>query len=127
VLVVDDNADAAETLATLLAVDGHDVRTAASGAAALVLTRAFTPDIAFLDIGMPGMSGYELARRLRDDPVTADVRLVAVTGWGQAEDRRLAQEAGFDHHLTKPVAPADVTGLVGALPHRPRGVTPPSR
>ena len=112
VLVVDDNADAAETLASLLALDGHDVRVAGTGPDALSVLAGFSPDVAFLDIGLPGMSGYELARRIRGEPRHAGVRLVAVTGWGQREDRRLSHEAGFDHHLTKPVDPHDVQSLV---------------
>jgi PAS domain S-box-containing protein len=118
ILVVDDNADAADTLAALLAVDGHDVRTASSGAAALALAPMFLPHVAFLDIGMPGMNGYELARRLRADPAAGGLLLVAVTGWGQAEDRRRAIEAGFDHHLTKPVDPKDVATLVARTARR---------
>jgi CheY-like chemotaxis protein len=120
VLVVDDNTDAADTLATLLAVGGHDVRTATSGPAAIALTRGFIPDIAFLDIGMPGMSGYELARQLRHDRALDGTMLVAVTGWGQAEDRRLSKEAGFDGHMTKPVEPADVLSLVAKANVRSR-------
>jgi PAS domain S-box-containing protein len=112
VLVVDDNADAAETLAALLALDGHDVRIAGTGPDALAMLADFSPEIAFLDIGLPGMNGYELARRIRGESRHAGVRLVAVTGWGQREDRRLSREAGFDHHLTKPVDPHDVQTLV---------------
>ncbi len=115
ILVVDDNIDAADTLSALLATEGHDVRTAASGAAALPLARAFVPEIAFLDIGMPDMSGYELARQLRSDPALAKALLVAVTGWGQADDRRQSRDAGFDHHLTKPVAATDVLNLVAQI------------
>jgi signal transduction histidine kinase/PAS domain-containing protein/ActR/RegA family two-component response regulator len=112
VLVVDDNADAAEMLGALLAVEGHDVRTATSGPAELAMIPNFRPDIAFLDIGMPGMSGYELARRLRDEPQLSGMALVAVTGWGQDEDRRNTREAGFQHHLTKPVDPRVVRTMV---------------
>ncbi len=105
ILVVDDNADAAETLAMLLSLEGHETRVANDGATALVLADEFSPDTIFLDIGMPGMNGYEAARRLRDVKGTA-VRLIALTGWGAEEDRRLASEAGFDRHLVKPVDPA---------------------
>ncbi|GAB6196806.1 ATP-binding protein [Lysobacter xanthus] len=108
VLVVDDNEDAAQTLAALIGLDGHDVRTAASGDAALALLDAFVPEIAFLDIGLPGMDGYALARRLRADSRTAPARLIALTGWGRAEDRERARQAGFDAHMTKPVDPAAV-------------------
>jgi CheY-like chemotaxis protein len=116
VLVVDDNTDAAEMLAYLLSVDGHDVRTASSGAAALEVVADFRPHIAFLDIGMPVMSGYELARRLRQDANLHGLTLVAVTGWGQAEDRRRSTEAGFDEHLTKPVDPNRVLAIVAQAP-----------
>jgi PAS domain S-box-containing protein len=112
VLVVDDNADAAEMLATLLSMDGHDVRTAASGPAALEILNDFHPHIAFLDIGLPGMSGYELARRIRSDSRLAGITLIAVTGWGQDEDRRQSKEAGMDHHLTKPVDTREVQAFV---------------
>ena len=112
VLVVDDNVDAAEMLAALVALDGHEVRTAASGAAALEILRDFRPDVAFLDIGLPGMSGYELAMRMRRDPRLRGVVLAAVTGWGQAEDRQKSKDAGFDDHLTKPVDPSRVLAIV---------------
>ena len=112
VLVVDDNTDAAEMLATLLTIDGHDVRTAASGPAALEILKDFDPQVAFLDIGLPGMSGYELARRIRADARLEGITLVAVTGWGQDEDRRQSKEAGLDYHLTKPVDPREVQALV---------------
>lgn len=116
VLVVDDNEDAAEMLAMLLSVYGHEVRTASGGAAALEIVETFRPHVAFLDIGMPGMSGYELGRRLRADSRFSGMRLVAVTGWGQDEDRRQSMESGFDHHLTKPVDPAEVQTLVVQYP-----------
>ncbi len=112
VLVVDDNDDAAEMLAALLALDGHDVKTARSGAAALEVMQAFHPQVAFLDVGMPGMSGHELARRMRATPQLAAATIVAVTGWGQDEDRRQSKEAGMDWHLTKPVDPDEVRALV---------------
>jgi signal transduction histidine kinase len=111
ILLVDDNVDAIETLSALLRHDGHDVRTAATGPDALELVREFVPDIALLDIGLPGMSGYELARRLREDPRLGDLTLVAVTGWGQPEDRRQSREAGFNHHFTKPVDARDLQSL----------------
>jgi CheY-like chemotaxis protein/two-component sensor histidine kinase len=112
VLVVDDNVDAAEMLAALVALDGHEVRTAANGAAALEILRDFRPDVAFLDIGLPGMSGYELAMTIRRDPRLRGLLLVAVTGWGQAEDRQKSKAAGFDDHLTKPVDPGRVLAVV---------------
>ena len=116
ILVVDDNIDAADTLATLLRLDGHEVRTAANAPAALVAAAELRPEIAFLDIGLPGMNGYDLARRLRADASLPPMTLVAVTGWGQAEDRRQSREAGFDHHLTKPVAPSELQAFVDRAP-----------
>jgi CheY-like chemotaxis protein/two-component sensor histidine kinase len=102
VLVVDDNQDAANSLATLLKLQGHEVRVAYSGMAALEMTRTYTPHVMFLDIGMPGMDGYEVGRRIRQTPGLEKLTLVALTGWGQQEDRRRTAEAGFDHHLVKP-------------------------
>jgi PAS domain S-box-containing protein len=105
ILVVDDNVDAAESLALLLRMEGHDVRVAHDGPAALAAVEAEPPDLVFLDIGMPVMNGYDVARRLRQRPGLGRLVLVAMTGWGQEEDRRRSQEAGFDHHLVKPVEP----------------------
>jgi PAS domain S-box-containing protein len=112
ILVVDDNVDAAESLALLLQIGGHEVRTAHDGPAVLSLAKTYLPEIIFLDIGLPGMDGYEIARRLRQQGETARALLVAVTGYGQEEDRRRSQEAGFDHHLTKPVNPQDLQSLL---------------
>lgn len=80
------------------------------------MVRDFRPDVAFLDIGLPGMSGYDLARRMRADPRFDSALLVALTGWGQDEDRRQSREAGFDHHLTKPADPRDIYALVNKSP-----------
>jgi PAS domain S-box-containing protein len=112
VLVVDDNIDAAETLAALLSIEGHEVRTAASGADALELVREFIPQVAFLDIGLPVMSGYELALHLRAQPHLAHATLVALTGWGQEADRQRSRAAGLDHHLTKPVDPQELLAFL---------------
>ena len=103
VLVADDNRDAADALAMLLELAGHEVRVAHGGRAALSLAQTFRPDVAILDIGMPELNGYEVARELRRAPWGARMCLVALTGWGQDEDRQRAQEAGFNRHLTKPV------------------------
>ncbi len=111
VLVVDDNTDAADSLAMLLGLGGHDVRTAYHGQAALELAPAFRPDVVVLDIGLPGMSGYETAHWLRLQPDMDSVVLVALTGYGQDEDRRKSREAGFDHHLVKPVDPDALRAL----------------
>jgi CheY-like chemotaxis protein len=102
VLVVDDNRDAAESLAVMLELTGHDVAVAHDGTAALEAAARLLPDVILLDIGMPGMNGYEVAGRLRQTEAGQRILLVALTGWGQEEDKRRAIEAGFDHHLTKP-------------------------
>jgi PAS domain S-box-containing protein len=114
-LVVDDNQDGADSLATLLELQGHEVRVALSGAAALEITKAYTPDLVFLDIGMPGMDGYEVARRLRQQPGLDKVVLAALTGWGQKEDRRRTSEAGFNHHIVKPAEPKAVESVLADL------------
>jgi PAS domain S-box-containing protein len=112
ILVADDNQDAANTLALLLRLAGHDVRTAHGGHAALTLAHDFQPEFALLDIGMPDLDGYEVARQLRLTDGGKNVRLIALTGWGQDEDKRRAREAGFDHHLTKPVDPHRLDALL---------------
>jgi CheY-like chemotaxis protein len=104
ILLVDDNKDSAESLALVFRLSGHDVRTAYDGPSALDTARANPPDVVLLDIGLPGMSGLEVARRLRQDLGLTDVLLVALTGYGQEEDRRRSQEAGCNAHLVKPVA-----------------------
>jgi CheY-like chemotaxis protein len=103
VLIVDDNRDAADSLGLLLGLDGHDVRVAYAGRPALEIAKQFHPDVAILDLGLPDLSGYDVARLLRQDTVTRRVALIALTGWGQDEHKQRAREAGFDHHLTKPV------------------------
>jgi signal transduction histidine kinase len=112
VLVVDDNVDAAEMLATLLEMNGYDVRVEFDGASALTTALREPPAVALLDIGLPDMDGHELARRLRAQPATAGAVLVALTGYGQAEDQQRAQQAGFDHHMVKP---ADLDRLLTLL------------
>jgi len=103
ILVVDDNRDAADSLAELLRMVGHDVVLAHDGAQALEVAAANHPDTVLLDIGLPGMDGYEVARRLRERPDFARTRLIALTGYGQASDRHATTEAGFEAHLVKPV------------------------
>jgi PAS domain S-box-containing protein len=115
VLLVDDNADSADGLGILLELQGHEVRVAYDGPTALENARQFRPHVALLDIGMPSMDGYELARRLRATPETKDVLLVAMTGWGQDEDHRKSREAGFAHHLVKPFEPAALEKLLADL------------
>jgi CheY-like chemotaxis protein len=112
VLVVDDNADAAEMMAMLLELDGHDVRVAHDARSALDVASEFAPHVGLFDIGLPDADGYELARRVRGDHRLLHMYLIAVTGWGQEEDRRRAREAGFDSHLTKPAEPQAVRDLL---------------
>ena len=114
-LVVDDNEDAATSLAILLRLQGHEVRVAHDGPSALALAASCLPSVILLDIGMPGMDGYEVARRLRALPGLNDVVLAALTGWGQQEDRRRTAEAGFDHHFVKPLDANLLGNLLFAL------------
>ncbi len=113
ILVVDDNVDAADSLALILRLGGHEVLVAHDGPTGLQLAQSSRPDIIFLDIGMPGMDGYEVARRLRRQPDLDGVRLVALTGWGAQEDRRRSAAAGFDQHLVKPVEPTAIQDVLG--------------
>jgi PAS domain S-box-containing protein len=116
ILVVDDNRDAAESLSMLLHARGHDVRVAYDGLEAVGAAIAFLPDVVLLDIGLPKLYGYDAARRIRD--ARGDkVLLIAVTGWGQDEDRRRSKAAGFDHHLTKPVDPEAISRLIDNMPN----------
>lgn len=103
ILVVDDNLDSAESLALLLGLQGHEVKTAGDGPAAIAAALSFRPEIVFLDIGLPGMNGYEVARKIRTEPGLDGAFLIAMTGYGQEEDVRQAMEAGFDRHLVKPM------------------------
>jgi signal transduction histidine kinase/CheY-like chemotaxis protein len=113
VLVADDNVDAGESLAMLLRLDGHEVEVATNGPEALALFDRMKPEIAILDIGMPGLSGYEVAQRIRAQKISPRVTLIAVTGWGQDADKERAAESGFDHHFTKPIEPDLLSSLVG--------------
>jgi PAS domain S-box-containing protein len=115
-LVVDDNKDAALSLAMLLRLQGHDVRVAHDGVSALQIAATFGPQVVFLDLGMPRMDGYEVARRLREQPGLEGVVLAALTGWGQQEDRRRTADAGFSHHLVKPPEPKAVEDILDRLP-----------
>ncbi|MFM0128994.1 PAS domain S-box protein [Paraburkholderia sediminicola] len=108
VVIVDDNADAADSLAMVLELEGHKVRTAGDGIAGLELIGEFAPQAVILDIGLPGLNGYELARRIRHEHHDTGILLIAVTGWGQQQDKQTAEEAGFDHHFTKPVDPREL-------------------
>ena len=115
ILVVDDNTDAAESLAALLSINGHETRLAHDGLQAVEEARSFKPDVVFLDIGMPALDGHETARRIRQQPWGKEMVLVALTGWGQTEDRRRSLEAGFNHHLVKPADPIVVEKLISSL------------
>jgi signal transduction histidine kinase/DNA-binding response OmpR family regulator len=115
ILVVDDNVDAAQTMAMLLSMSGHEARAAFGARQALEFATAFRPDVVFLDIGLPEMNGFEVARELLGNPVTAKTRLVALTGWGTEDDKRKSAAAGFVAHLTKPVDPNEVDALLAAL------------
>jgi CheY-like chemotaxis protein len=112
VLVVDDNADAAESVALFLRLEGHDTITALDGLQAIELCRSFAPDVVVIDIGLPGLNGYELAQQLRASPETAHMQLIALTGYGQESDVRAAKEAGFDHHFIKPMNPAEIHRVI---------------
>lgn len=112
VLVVDDNVSSAETTAQILAMTGHKVTLAHDGPEALDTAKRIKPDVVMLDLGMPGMSGYEVCRELRKDQAFRNTMLIAQTGWGQERDREKTQEAGFDHHLTKPVDFDELSGLL---------------
>jgi CheY-like chemotaxis protein/two-component sensor histidine kinase len=115
ILVADDNYDSATSLSILLNDAGYDIRTAGDGVQALETAAQFRPDIALLDIGMPKLNGYEVARQIRSQPWGRHVLLVALTGWGGADHRQQTAQAGFDHHLTKPVDPAALTRLLVTL------------
>ena len=124
ILVVDDNVDAALSTAAVLRQNGHEVQTAFNGPGGLDIVRQFKPEIILLDIGLPGMSGYDVARTLRSDPASAGVVIAALTGYGQESDRRRSLEAGFDYHLTKPPDPQFLETLL--LSPRLRPGAPPA-
>jgi CheY-like chemotaxis protein len=119
ILVADDDLDGAETLAIVLRVAGHDVQIAHDGPSTLRIAADFQPDVVFLDVGMPGMDGFETARQLRQSVQLDKTVLVALTGYGREEDRARAAQAGFDHFLVKPTPPKVLTDI--ALQLRPSG------
>ena len=112
ILVVDDNHDSAMSLAMMLSIMGHDTRTAHDGESAVTTAEDFLPEVVLLDIGLPKLNGYEVAQRIRETPWGKSMFLIAVTGWGQEDDKRRAQEAGFDHHFTKPADPEALETLI---------------
>jgi CheY-like chemotaxis protein len=119
-LIADDNVDAAESLAELMRIEGHEVRVAHDGREALAAFEDFAPDAALLDVGMPFLSGLEVARAIRLLPAGRRTLLIAITGWGQERDQREAMAAGFDYHATKPVDPARLQAMIAgrAVPDR---------
>lgn len=114
ILVVDDHKDAARVLGILLNSLGHEVQTANDGRQALDAVASFRPEIVFCDIGLPTIDGYEVARRVRQQPDLNGIKLIALTGWGQDQDKQRTREAGFDHHLVKPVAVKTLRDLLAA-------------
>ena len=112
ILVVDDNDDNADSLGIMLRILGHDTRIGRDGLAVLEIAETFRPDVVLLDLGMPKMDGYEACRRIRDQAWGKEMVLIAQTGWGQDEDRRRTQAAGFDHHLVKPIKQAELVKLL---------------
>jgi signal transduction histidine kinase/CheY-like chemotaxis protein len=116
VLVVDDNVDVGESFALLLQEDGYEARAVFDGPAALAEALQFAPHVVLLDIGMPGWDGYEVARRMRENPLLQDVMLVALTGYGRDSDRKRSLDAGFAHHLVKPVSLEEVTEILATVP-----------
>jgi CheY-like chemotaxis protein len=119
IIVVDDNVDAAESLSLLLSQDGHTVRMAFRGPDALTLAQSFRPEVMILDLGMPDMDGYAVARAIRADAELAHIRLIALSGYGQPEDRHRTSEVGFDAHLVKPIEPDELNALL-AVPRDER-------
>ncbi len=115
ILVADDNRDSADSLGMMLTILGNDVRTAYDGAAALDTAAAYQPDVMFLDIGMPKLNGFDAARRIREQAFGQHTVLVAITGWGQPEDRKRSEEAGFDFHLVKQVSADHLKALLHSL------------
>jgi CheY-like chemotaxis protein len=118
VLIVDDNHDGADSLAMMLQALGHQVRVEYDGRAGATTASGWHPDVALLDIGLPEVNGYDLAKSLREHDQTRHTTLVAITGWGQQEDRRRSAQAGFDHHLVKPVDPLHLRALLADLTER---------
>lgn len=118
VLIADDNRDSAESLGMLLELSGHEVHLAHDGLAAVKVAEEKRPDVALLDIGMPGLDGYEVAGNIRREPWGANVTLIAITGWGQEDNKRMARNAGFDHHLTKPMDSAVLESLLATVVRR---------
>jgi len=118
VLVVDDNRDAAASLAMMLSIEGHDTRTAHDGLDALELAEAFRPDVILLDLGLPKLNGFDACKRIRESPWGKSTFIIAVTGWGQEDNMQRCRDAGFDHHLLKPIDPTGISQLLARWPLR---------
>ena len=119
ILVVDDNHDSALSLAMMLSIMGHDTRTAHDGESAVETAESFLPEVILLDIGLPKLNGYEVAQRIREHAWGRSMFLIAVTGWGQEEDRQPSSEVGLNVHMVKPVEPAALEKLLAGLPQDP--------
>ena len=115
ILVVDDNHDSALSLAMMLSIMGHETRTAHDGESAVLMAETFLPEVVLLDIGLPKMNGYEVAQRIREKSWGASMYLIAVTGWGQDEDRQRSSEVGLNLHMVKPVEPSALEKLLASL------------
>lgn len=115
ILVVDDNYDSALSLAMMLSIMGHETRTAHDGESAVETAEAFLPEVVLLDIGLPKLNGYEVAQRIRERPWGASMFLIAVTGWGQDEDRQRSSEVGLNVHMVKPVEPSELEKLLAGI------------
>lgn len=115
ILVVDDNHDSALSMAMMLSIMGHETRTAHDGESAVATAETFLPDVILLDIGLPKLNGYEVAQRIREQAWGASMYLIAVTGWGQDEDRQRSTEVGLNQHMVKPVEPAALEKLLADL------------
>ena len=116
ILVVDDNHDSALSLAMMLSIMGHDTRTAHDGESAVEVAESFQPEVILLDIGLPKLNGYEVAQRIRQQAWGASMYLIAVTGWGQDEDRQRSSEVGLNMHMVKPVEPSALEKVLAGLP-----------
>jgi CheY-like chemotaxis protein len=115
ILAVDDSRDSADSLTMMLQLMGHETYTAYDGLEALQAAATYRPDVVLLDIGLPKMNGYEVARQIRQQPWGQGMALIALTGWGQDEDKRRSSQAGFDHHLTKPVEATALEKLLALI------------
>lgn len=122
ILVVDDNHDSALSLTMVLTIMGHETRTAHDGETALATAEAFNPEVVLLDIGLPKMNGYEVAQRIREKPWGKAMFLIAVTGWGQAEDRARSAEVGLNMHMVKPVEPSALQAVLADLKRNRHGL-----